>query len=46
MMEYGAVNAINMDGGSSSLLYYRGNYVNQGVVLTGSRDMPTAFIVR
>ena len=46
MMEYGAVNAINMDGGSSSLLYYRGKYVNQGVVLTGSRDMPTAFIVR
>ncbi len=46
MMEYGAVNAINMDGGSSSLMYYQGNYVNNGVVLTGSRDMPTAFIVR
>ena len=46
MLEYGAINAINMDGGSSSLLYYRGEYVNQGVVLTGSRNMPTAFIVR
>ena len=46
MVEYGAVNAINLDGGSSSLMYYRGNYLNNGVVLTGSREMPTAFIVR
>ena len=46
MLEYGAVNAINMDGGSSSLMYYKGEYLNSGVVLTGSRKMPTAFIVR
>ncbi len=46
MLEYGAINAINMDGGSSSLMYYKGEYVNNGVVLTGSRTMPTAFIVR
>ncbi len=46
MLDYGAVNAINMDGGSSSLMYYKGEYVNNGVVLTGSRTMPTAFIVR
>jgi len=46
MLEYGAVNAINMDGGSSSLMYYHGEYLNSGVVLTGSRKMPTAFIVR
>ena len=46
MLEYGAVNAINMDGGSSSLMYYKGGYLNSGVVLTGSRKMPTAFIVR
>ena len=46
MMQYGAVNAINLDGGSSSLMYYKGEYLNNGVVLTGSRDMPTAFIVR
>ena len=46
MMEYGAVNAINLDGGSSSLMYYKGEYLNSGVVLTGSRNMPTAFIVR
>ena len=46
MLDYGAINAINMDGGSSSLMYYKGEYVNNGVVLTGSRTMPTAFIVR
>ena len=46
MLEYGAVNAINLDGGSSSLMYYKGDYLNSGVVLTGSRNMPTAFIVR
>ena len=46
MLEYGAVNAINMDGGSSSLMYYKGEYLNRGVSLTGSRNMPTAFIVR
>ena len=46
MLDYGAVNAINMDGGSSSLMYYKGEYLNSGVHLTGSRNMPTAFIVR
>ena len=46
MVQYGAVNAINLDGGSSSLMYYKGDYLNNGVVLTGSRNMPTAFIVR
>ncbi len=46
IVQYGAVNAINMDGGSSSLMYYKGEYRNSGVVLTGSRNMPTAFIVR
>ena len=46
LLEYGAVNAINMDGGSSSLMYYKGEYLNRGVSLTGSRNMPTAFIVR
>ena len=40
------ISIINMDGGSSSLMYYQGEYLNSGVVLTGSRKMPTAFIVR
>jgi len=46
MLDYGAVNAINLDGGSSSLMYYKGEYLNRGVILTGSRTMPTGFVVR
>ena len=46
MVEYGAVNAANLDGGSSSMLWYNGDYLNKGVILTGSRKLPTAFIVR
>lgn len=46
MLEYGAVNACNLDGGSSSIMYYNGEYLNNGVMLTGSRRIPTAFIVR
>ena len=46
MLDYGAVNAVNLDGGSSSMLYYNGEYLNNGVTLTGSRRLPTAFIVR
>ncbi len=46
MLKYGAVNAANLDGGSSSNLYYEGEYVNDGVALTGGREIPTGFIVR
>ncbi len=46
MLEYGAVNAANLDGGSSSKLYYNGEYINDGVAVTGSRRLATAFIVK
>lgn len=46
MLEHGAVNACNLDGGSSSIMYYQGKYLNNGVAVTGSRKIPTAFIVR
>ena len=46
MMRYGAVNAANLDGGSSSNLYYEGEYINVGVSLTGAREIPTTFVVR
>ena len=46
LLEYGAINAANLDGGSSSLMYYKGEYLNKGVLLTGSRELPTGFIVR
>jgi len=46
MMDFGAVNAANLDGGSSSKLYYDGKYINDGVAITGSRRLATAFIVK
>ncbi len=46
MMQFGAVNAANLDGGSSSKMWYQGEFVNDGVALTGSRRLPTAFIVK
>lgn len=46
MLEYGAVNACNLDGGSSSIMYHEGKYLNNGVAVTGSRKIPTAFVVR
>ena len=46
LMEYGAINAVNMDGGSSSLMCYKGEYLNKGVILTGDRNIPDGFIVR
>ncbi len=45
MEEYGAVNAANLDGGSSSTLYYGGEVVNVCASVYGARDIPTAFVV-
>ena len=58
MVEYGAVNACNLDGGSSSVMMYRDNYGRYGtpgnVIMVNSyallqeqpRRMPTFFMVR
>ena len=45
MLEYGAVNAINMDGGSSSMMWYGDGYVNNCASVIGIRPIPTAFVV-
>lgn len=45
MLEYGAVNAINLDGGSSSLMWYNDGYVNNCASVVGIRPIPTSFIV-
>ncbi len=45
MLNYGAVNACNLDGGSSSLLWYNGGYVNNAAHIVGIRDVPTSFVV-
>ena len=47
MMEHGAVNAMNLDGGSSTVMWYNGEYVNSCSAQYGtSRPLPNAFLIR
>lgn len=43
--EYGAVNACNLDGGSSTLMWYNGGYINNCASVVGIRPVPTTFLV-
>jgi len=45
METYGAINAINLDGGSSSGLYYEGERLTRSSSVIGDRPLPTAVIV-
>ncbi len=45
MLQYGAVNAGNLDGGSSTTMVYNGEVVNSCAALHGARYIPTAFVV-
>ena len=45
MMDYGAINACNLDGGSSTLMWYDGDYVNNCASVVGIRPVPTAILV-
>ncbi len=45
MLQYGAVNAVNLDGGSSSLMWYKDGYLNNCASVVGIRPIPTSFIV-
>ncbi len=49
MLEYDAVNAANLDGGSSSCMYYNDEYLMTSVTLyyaNASWRLPTAFVVK
>ncbi|MCR5486076.1 MAG: phosphodiester glycosidase family protein [Lachnospiraceae bacterium] len=46
MLEYGAVNAANLDGGSSSVLYYKGELINSPSSVVGIRPVPDAILVK
>ena len=47
LLSYGAVNACNMDGGSSTVMYYEGRYVNSCSAEGGNpRPLPDAFLFR
>lgn len=49
MEEYGAVNAANLDGGSSSCMYYEGEYLRTSVTFyydNASWNLPTAWVIK
>ena len=45
MYDRGAVNAANLDGGSSSLMYYNGEQITRGSNIIGMRQMSTAILI-
>lgn len=46
MLKFEAVNAYNLDGGSSTSMLYHGEHINSNASLIGLRKMCTAFLVR
>jgi len=46
MLEHGAVNATNLDGGSSSLMIMEGEYLTSSAYLFGERVVATAILVK
>ncbi len=46
MIQYGAINATNLDGGSSSTMYYEGDVINNPCDPLGERSVPSAVYVK
>lgn len=46
MLEHGAYNAVNLDGGSSSVMYYKNELVSKPSSQYGERFLPSIFIVK
>lgn len=46
LLNYGAYNAFNLDGGASSTMVFDGSLVNNPSDIAGERYVPTAFIVK
>ncbi len=46
MLEYGAVNAGNLDGGSSSQMIYNDETLNINASVRGTRALPSAFLIK
>ncbi len=46
LFEQGAYNAANLDGGSSTTLFFNGKVVNKPADMLGERMIPSAFIVK
>lgn len=46
MLDYGAVNACSLDGGSSTCMWFNGEYLNSISGDSGARWLPDAFLVK
>ncbi len=46
MLKFGAVNAYNLDGGSSTSMIFHGEHINSNASVIGLRRMCTTFLVR
>lgn len=46
MLSFGAVNAANLDGGSSTRMHYKGEYINDCASLIGQRGLPNAILIK
>lgn len=46
MLEFGAVNAANLDGGSSTRMHYKGERMNQCASMLGQRGLPNAILIK
>ena len=46
MMEHGAYNAANLDGGSSATMFYSDQLINKPSTPAGQRFLPSAFIIK
>ncbi len=46
MLTYGAINATNLDGGSSSLMMFDGAYLTSSAYMFGERTVATAILVK
>ena len=45
--KYGCVNAINMDGGNSTCMFFNGEMINNpSNVAGGTRNLPTTWLIR
>lgn len=45
LLSYGAVNAVNLDGGSSTTMYFNNRVINRPSDKLGERTVPTVFMV-
>lgn len=46
MVDYGCVQALNLDGGTSAIMYYKGEYITRcsNTALPGGRTLPSAWV--